>query len=163
MNLYEPPRVRVADSTAPKPGGAVLIRALGIPWVICLGTLYFVTPVIAEGIALSVSGASVVGDTQAVTSALTITLAADLVLDALFVALATWWAIQLSRLSPFPVAILFALSLVAVRAIQSGGLPGVIYTGFPPWYEWTGNANDLIGALLAAMLHFTSRAEESTT
>ena len=52
MNLYEPPRVRVADSTAPKPGGAVLIGALGIPWVICLGTLYFVTPAIAEGIGL---------------------------------------------------------------------------------------------------------------
>lgn len=163
MSLYEPPRVRVADSAGPEPGTTALVGALGIPWLMCLGTLYFVTPVIAEGIALSLASPSATDDAESAASLLTVTLAADLVLDTLFVALATWWAIQLSRLAPAIVALLFALSLVAVRSVESGGLPGVISTGLPTWYEWTGNANDLIGALIAAMLHYAAQPARSAT
>lgn len=149
MGPYDPPRVRLADATTPALSTSAVVGALGIPWLICLGTLYFITPVLAEAFALSVSWPA---------SALV----ADLALDTLFVALATWWAITLSRLAPFPVALLFALMLVAVNVAQSGGLPGIVYTGLPSWYAWAGNVNDLVGALLAAAVHKTLHSKEHT-
>jgi len=78
MRLYEPPRVRVADAVVPKSSISALVGALGIPRLMCLGTLYFITPVIAEGIALNLSGLSASDYAQVAASLLTITLVADL-------------------------------------------------------------------------------------
>ena len=58
-----------------------------------------------------------------------------------------------SVVAPLPVALLYGLSLVAVRVVEAGGLPGIVSTGFPLWYDLLGNVNDLAGALAAALAH----------
>ena len=154
MSLYEPPRVHVADTDEPKQGPVGLLGALGIPWLLALGALYFVTPVLAEAVAISFT-ASPTEDLAAPLAphVLATLLTLDLTIDAVFVAVATWWAITLSRLAPLPVALLYGFSLIAVRAVEAGGLPGIVNTGFPLWYDLLGNVNDLVGALAAALVH----------
>lgn len=132
---YEPLRVHVGDATQPIPVAAAVVGAFAIAWVMCLGMLYFVTPIIAQSIALGLADTNAINELPAAASLLSTTLAANAMLDVLCVAPATWWAIQLSRLWPLPVAVLFAFSLVAVRTQESGDLPRAINMSFPPWYE----------------------------
>ena len=143
MGLYDPPRVKVEpDSNAPTHWTATA-AGVAIPWLLTVTCLYFVTPTLTEGIVTSMEPGS--------DAHLTTMLVADLLIDSVFVAVGAYWSLQLSRLPIVATALVFGVSLIALRAVELGGLPGVIETGFPLWYDVLGNLNDLAGALIAAL------------
>jgi hypothetical protein len=145
MGLYDPPQVNVDIGNDDSTHWVVTTAALIVPWLMTVVCLYFVTPAITEGMVASIA--------PDVETRLRLTLGMDLLIDAVFVALGTYWAIQLSRLRGSLTALFFGISLIAVRAIELGGLPGVISTGLPLWYDVLGNFNDLAGAFAALLSH----------
>ncbi|MEM7403809.1 MAG: hypothetical protein AAF458_00890 [Pseudomonadota bacterium] len=145
MSLYDPPEVNVDTGPEAQRSRFTVLMAAAVPWVITLLTLYFITPVISAG-----AGASLEDGSAAQIDRV---LLADLILDFLFVGIGCYWALELSRLPRWPTAVLFGLGLFAVHVVEVGGVPGVIDTGLPAWYQFVGNFNDVVGAVLAAATH----------
>ena len=151
MGMFEPPRVNVDIVRGTPPSWQISALILGIAWIITLVTLMFISPTLSEGVVATMDQAHARRDLM---------LGTELVLDTLFVGLGAYWGITLSRLPVVPSAVLFGFGFLLGQIIEAGGLPGVIDTDFPLWYQLLGNVNDIVGALAAALvIHLLREAD----
>ena len=147
--MFDPPKINVDTGRDEPPGWNVAFVIVGVSWLITLLTLMFVSPALSEGVVATMAESAVRQDTM---------LALDLTLDTVFVALGAYWGITLSRVPIVSSALLFGFGFLLVQAMEVGGLPGVIDTGLPLWYQLLGNVNDVVGALAAALVLHVTRA-----
>jgi hypothetical protein len=147
--VFDPPKVKVDTGRDEPPEWNIAFVIVGVSWLITLLVLMFISPVLSEGVVATMAESAVRRDTM---------LALDLTLDTVFVALGAYWGIALSRVPIVATALLLGFGFVLVQTIEVSGLPGVIDTGFPLWYQLLGNVNDVVGALAAALVLHVTRA-----